>query len=85
MKDILEKNRFKADLKRIKRSGRHDISELLSIVTDLSHDIPLPLKYRDHALSGEWQDFRECHIRPDWLLTGKNLQLAATSLNGKSR
>lgn len=25
-------------------------------------------KYRDHALAGNWQDFRECHIKPDWLL-----------------
>jgi len=25
-------------------------------------------KYRDHALRGEYQGFRECHIEPDWLL-----------------
>ena len=25
-------------------------------------------KYRDHALVGNWQDCRECHIKPDWLL-----------------
>lgn len=24
--------------------------------------------YRDHALVGRLQGFRECHIRPDWLL-----------------
>ncbi|MFC2304656.1 type II toxin-antitoxin system YafQ family toxin [Cardiobacterium hominis] len=30
------------------------------------HDIPK--KYRDHALSGEWSGFRECHIKPDLLL-----------------
>ena len=28
----------------------------------------LPLKYRDHALVGDYRGFRECHIEPDWLL-----------------
>ncbi|MDR2883929.1 MAG: type II toxin-antitoxin system YafQ family toxin [Deferribacteraceae bacterium] len=29
---------------------------------------PLEAKYRDHALSGNYKGFRECHISPDWLL-----------------
>nr|WP_082749853.1 type II toxin-antitoxin system YafQ family toxin [Lachnoanaerobaculum saburreum] len=29
---------------------------------------PLESKYRDHQLSGNMSDFRECHIEPDWLL-----------------
>lgn len=28
---------------------------------------PLPDKNRDHALTGDYIGFRECHIRPDWL------------------
>lgn len=28
----------------------------------------LPEKYYDHALSGNWNGHRECHIQPDWLL-----------------
>ncbi|MGH7076223.1 MAG: type II toxin-antitoxin system YafQ family toxin [Stellaceae bacterium] len=28
----------------------------------------MPRRYFDHALSGEWQDFRDCHIRPDLIL-----------------
>ena len=31
----------------------------------------LPAKYRDHALSGNYAGFRECHILPDWLLIYK--------------
>ena len=31
-------------------------------------DFALPEKYRDHALTGEWRGFRECHIQPNWLL-----------------
>lgn len=29
---------------------------------------PLPEKYVDHALSGSWTAYRECHIQGDWLL-----------------
>ncbi len=28
----------------------------------------MPVIYRDHKLVGKLQDFRECHIFPDWLL-----------------
>ena len=28
----------------------------------------LALKYRDHALTGDYIGYRECHIQPDWLL-----------------
>ncbi len=28
----------------------------------------LDAKYRDHALSGNFNGVRECHISPDWLL-----------------
>jgi mRNA interferase YafQ len=37
-------------------------------VQQLASGIPLPGKYRDHALSGNWTGYRECHITPDWLL-----------------
>ena len=28
----------------------------------------MPDRNRDHALTGDYIGFRECHIRPDWLL-----------------
>ena len=28
----------------------------------------LPTRYRDHALIGNWQGHRDCHLAPDWLL-----------------
>ncbi|VAW31559.1 mRNA interferase YafQ, partial [hydrothermal vent metagenome] len=28
----------------------------------------LPVKNRDHILTGNWKGHRECHIEPDWLL-----------------
>jgi addiction module toxin, RelE/StbE family len=52
-----------------KQIKRHKDPALLDEIVELLLDgIPLPEKNRDHALSGEWQGFRECHIEPDWLL-----------------
>lgn len=34
----------------------------------LSSDAVLPEKYRDHALTGDWKDHRDCHIKPDLVL-----------------
>jgi mRNA interferase YafQ len=34
----------------------------------LAHDQLLDEKHRDHALSGEWKDHRDCHIKPDLVL-----------------
>ena len=30
--------------------------------------MPLPAKLRDHALTGNWKDYRDCHVRPDLVL-----------------
>lgn len=45
-----------------------DISELDEVVDMLRLGKKLSEKYRDHALSGEFSGFRECHIRLNWLL-----------------
>ncbi len=59
--------KFKKDLKKINKQGKN--RELLDVVIEkLQHHEPLPLKNRDHALIGEYNGFRECHITPDWLL-----------------
>ena len=68
MREIVQTSRFKSDLKKLARSGRHDVNELLAVIEMLASDKLLPEKYKDHPLSGEWQDHRDCHIRPDWLL-----------------
>ena len=58
---------FKKDFKRIKKRG-YDISRLEKIVELLANEVPLPEKFKDHNLSGNYNGFRECHIAPDWLL-----------------
>ena len=59
--------RFKKDYKlAIKR--RQKLSELDEIMQDLIDEKPLAAKHRDHALTGNFEGSRECHIKPDWLL-----------------
>lgn len=58
---------FRRDYKRIKKRG-YDTKLLEDIIQTLLEEKPLPLKHRDHALSGNYAGFRECHIQPDWLL-----------------
>ncbi len=47
------------------------MQKLLEIVTLLISKKSLPAKNRNHKLQGEYNDFWECHIEPDWLLIYK--------------
>ena len=55
------------DLKLALKRG-YDLNELSKVVNLLANRKTLPIKYKDHALSGDYLNFRECHIKPDWLL-----------------
>ena len=67
MFDIRFNNRMKRDVKLMKKRGKN-LSKLEDILTKLANGETLPDKNKDHQLKGEWQDFRECHIEPNWLL-----------------
>lgn len=67
MLKIILSNRFKKDYKLAEKRGLN-LSELEKVVLLLAKNIPLPEHYHDHALVGKYTDFRECHIKPDWLL-----------------
>lgn len=67
MFDIRFNNRMKRDVKLMKKRGK-DLSKLENILTKLANGENLPDKNKDYQLKGEWQNFRECHIEPDWLL-----------------
>ena len=60
-------NQFKKDLKLAKRRGKNML-KIKDIMTRLVNGDALELKYRDHALIGNFVERRECHIEPDWLL-----------------
>ncbi len=70
MRTISRTNQFKRDYKREAR-GQHRIilDELLSIViAHLLSESLLPPHYKDHALTGNWSDYRDCHLKPDLVL-----------------
>jgi mRNA interferase YafQ len=67
MKKIETTTKFNKDLKRIVKQ-RKDISLIKKILETLQKDEPLPVKNRDHKLTGNYNGYRECHITPDWLL-----------------
>lgn len=67
MLKIKRTSQFKKDIKRISKQG-YDLNLLSDVINKLVQQIPLEEKYCDHALKGEWVGFRECHIKPDWLL-----------------
>ena len=58
------------------------MSKLGVLVLLLLEEQPLPSKYRDHALKGEWNGMHDAHIEPDWLLIyyveGAELHLVRT-------
>ncbi|NOT53718.1 MAG: type II toxin-antitoxin system YafQ family toxin [Deltaproteobacteria bacterium] len=43
-------------------------SAFVEALWKLANDEPLPERFRDHELKGEWKGFRDCHIRPDLIL-----------------
>ena len=59
--------RFRKDLKLMVKRGL-DPAQLSEVIKLLARGERLPEKYSDHALRGEYQGCRECHIQPDWLL-----------------
>lgn len=58
---------FKKSYKLMEKRGL-DISLLDSVIDSLRQGRTLDKKYNDHALKGPYRGFRECHIKPDWLL-----------------
>ena len=70
MRTIERTNQFKRDYKR-ESMGRHRTyldASLALIVEALANDKPLEPRHYDHALSGEWGDHRDCHVKPDLVL-----------------
>lgn len=67
MYKIVYTNRMKRDAKLMKKRGK-DMGKLINVLSLLASGNPLPLQYKDHSLTGNLQDFRECHIEPNWLL-----------------
>jgi len=70
MLNISFTNQYLKDLELMKRRNLPK-SELDEVIKLLSEEQPLPPKYKDHPLQGNFRGYRECHIRPNWLLIYK--------------
>lgn len=70
MRKIEQTKQFKRDYKREAKGLNHQklASEFTAVVTALVNDQPLAEKHCDHALTGDWKDHRDCHIKPDLVL-----------------
>ncbi|MFN9708679.1 MAG: type II toxin-antitoxin system YafQ family toxin [Burkholderiales bacterium] len=61
---------FKRDYKR-EAKGQHRATldaDLRAVLSALLTDQPLEPRHRDHALTGDWKDHRDCHVKPDLVL-----------------
>ena len=58
---------FKKDLKLAKKQNK-DLDKLFEVIDILANGETLDAKYKDHSLTGNYRETRECHIEPDWLL-----------------
>ena len=67
MKELRYTRQFKKDLKRILNQPKK-LEELKTVLDMLRNEIPLPQKYRQHVLKGDYSGCFECHIEGDFLL-----------------
>lgn len=70
MRTIEWTTQFKRDFKRESKGKYRTTMENDSfpIVEHLAKDQLIETRYRDHSLSGNWKDCRDCHIKPDLVL-----------------
>lgn len=73
--------KFKKDLKIAARQGKN-LDVLFNVVEKLAQGEKLDMKFRDHALTGNYVGYRECHLEPDWLLVYRYIdQILVLSLS----
>jgi mRNA interferase YafQ len=64
---IVKSNPFKKSLKKYQHNNPV-LEELQKVIELLANKKPLPIKYRDHELKGNYKGIRELHLKPDDLL-----------------
>lgn len=67
MLKVVQGNKFKKDYKLALKRGIQ-AKEIDDILIALACEKELAVKYRDHALTGNYVGYRECHIKNDYLL-----------------
>jgi mRNA interferase YafQ len=70
MRTIERTGQFKRDFKR-ESKGQYRLAlqtDLIAVVLALANNQTLDPRHRDHGLTGDWKDHRDCHIKPDLVL-----------------
>jgi|CXWL01.1.fsa_nt_gi mRNA interferase YafQ len=68
MFEIIPSATYRKSLKKLLRGKKLRLERLEHVVQILTEGETLPVQYRDHALTGEFKGYRECHIQNDILL-----------------
>ncbi|MBM3709568.1 MAG: type II toxin-antitoxin system YafQ family toxin [Actinobacteria bacterium] len=66
-KNVHYTKQFKKDFKLCIKRG-YNIQQIRSIMKLLESGKELPEKNKDHNLTGNFLNCRECHVQSDWLL-----------------
>lgn len=87
--EIVRTRRFKTAFKRVKRLQGFKEEIFREVVESLSEGKKLKEERKDHQLTGNLKNFRECHLAPDILLIyqidGKILVLTLVSVGNHSQ
>ena len=65
--NLFKTNQFKRTYKKLKLSDSQE-EAFIDVVYKLLNGYKLEKKYRDHPLTGNYSNYRECHLKPDILL-----------------
>ncbi|MBX9906317.1 type II toxin-antitoxin system YafQ family toxin [Patescibacteria group bacterium] len=66
--EIVRTKRFKTAYKRVRNLRGFNKEIFLEVVETLASGDTLKAEYRDHKLTGNLKNFRECHLASDILL-----------------
>ena len=64
---VFRSKRFRKSLKKMIQRGK-DINKINDVILKLANGETLAPKHKDHALSGDLEGLRDCHIENDWVL-----------------
>jgi len=69
MKAVKRTRQFKKDIRLMQKQGK-DLDILKQVIESLFESLirgeKLEDRYYDHRLRGNFRNFRECHLEPDW-------------------
>jgi mRNA interferase YafQ len=68
MVEIVYSSQFKKDFKKARKLPLSELKAIFDVISALERGEVLDEKFKDHELTGNWANYRECHIKPDLLL-----------------